>query len=471
MGSSSTMQTSLLIKTRWRLVSWYAGIMSLMLSLCGLAVYQGMIRAYLLSIDRELESVTGTLHKVIEPNLQKPGQIEPIFRVILPNICVTNTNCSTAKISSHIQLIHGEHGIFSPLYQNQPYYIRFIDPSQRLIAVAGVQPEELPNTVKTEGWQTLKDSKGILYSQKSLILHTQDNQVWGYIQVGRSLKELNERRIAFKLILAIGLPIIVLLVSGSSWWLAGLAIQPIHKSYQQMQKFTADVSHELRTPLAAINAKVETALDNNHLSEQKVQDVLTSVKRQNHRLIELIQDLLLLSRLEQNTLTTQKQACCINVLIDDLVEEFSALAHSASLSLKYVILSDSLLYVMGDEEQLLRLFSNLIANGIKYTPSGGEISLIVKTNKSDIIIEVKDTGIGILPQEQQAIFDRFYRIHSDRSRDTGGAGLGLAIVGAIVKAHGGKIQVNSQLGLGSTFSVYFPPMKCSTLDTHKFITG
>ncbi len=459
MRSSSTMQTSLLNKTRWRLVSWYAGVMSLIFSLCGLAIYQGMIRAYLLSIDRELESVTGTLHKVIEPNLQEPGQLEPIFQVVLPNICLSNTNCSTSKISSHIQLVHGEHGIFSPLYKNQPYYIRFIDSSKQLIAVAGVKPKELPETVTTQGWQTLKDPKGIPYSQKSLTLHTQDNKVWGYIQVGRSLKELNDRRIAFKLILAVGLPIIILLVSGSSWWLAGLAIQPLHKSYQQMQKFTADVSHELRTPLAAINAKVETALDSDHLSKQKVQDVLTSVKRQNHRLIELIQDLLLLSRLEQKTLTTQKQPCCVNVLIDDLLEEFSALAHSASLSLKSVILSDSLLYVMGDEEQLLRLFSNLIANGIKYTPPGGEISLIVKTNNNDVIIEVKDTGIGIAPQEQQAIFDRFYRINSDRSRNTGGAGLGLTLAQAIVETHNGQIQVHSQLGLGSSFSVCFGRVK------------
>ena len=450
------MQIRLFNKTRWRLAAWYGAVMGLFLSLCGVAVYQVMIRSYLLSIDKELEAVTGTLLSVIEPNLKQPKRLEPVFQVVLPNLCLPDSDCSTNKIPTHIQLVHSQHGIFSTFYQDKIYYVRFIDTSKNLIAVAGVSAEELPQSIQTQGWQTLKNSRGIRYSQKSLPLHTQNNQLWGYIQVGRSLNELDNRLRAFKLILAFGVPTTILLVGGSSWWLAGLAMRPINRSYKQMQQFTSDVSHELRTPLAAVNAKVETVLDSSHISEQQARDVLESVKRQNFRLAELVQDLLLLSRLEQKTLRTQKQPCCLNTLIEDLIEEFSALANESSLLLDYSILSPITLYVMGDEDQLLRLFSNLIANAIQYTPAGGNINLILKKNNGDAVIEVIDTGIGISPQEQQLIFDRFYRVHESRSRRSGGSGLGLAIAQVIAQAHGGKIRVQSQLGQGSIFSVRLP---------------
>lgn len=450
------MQIRVFKKTQCRLAAWYAAVIGLFLSLCGVAIYQVMIRAYLLSIDKELEAVTGTLQSVIEPILKQPKRLEPIFQVVLPNLCVPASNCSTNKIPRHIQLLHSQHGIFSTFYQDKTYYVRFIDASRNLIAVAGVDPDELPTRVETQGWQTLKSRRGVRYSQKSLQLHTQNNQLWGYIQVGRSLKELDNRLAAFRLILAFGLPTTILLVGGSSWCLGGLAMRPINRSYKQMQQFTSDVSHELRTPLAAVNAKLENVLDNSHLSEQQARDVLASVKRQNLRLVELVQDLLLLSRLEQQTLIPKKQPCSLNILIEDLIEEFSPLANAYSLQLKSSILSHQPLHVMGNEDQLLRLLSNLIANAIQYTPAGGNINLILKKNNDDAVIEVQDTGIGILPQEQQVIFDRFYRVNSDRSRRSGGSGLGLAIAQAIALAHGGNIQAQSQLGKGSTFSVCIP---------------
>ena len=450
------MQMRLFHKTRWQLATWYAVVMGLILTLCGFAVYQVIIQAYLVSINRELESVTSTLHNVIEPTLKQPGRTEPVFQQVLPNICLAESSCPTKKNFSHSQRIPTEHGIFSPVYKDKQYYIRFVDGSGRLIAVAGFQREELPPTVRTQVWQTVKDAQGNRYSQKSLLLHTQDNQVWGYIQVGRSLNDLDSRLAALKFVLALGLPITVLLVGGSSWWLAGLAMRPIDKSYKQMQQFTSDASHELRTPLAAINATVESVLDLEHLAEQEAREILASIKRQNHRLAELVQDLLLLSRLDQQTLAIQRLPCCLNVLINDLIEEFSALASAANLQLTSSVLCHQPLYIIGDEDQLLRLFYNLIANAIQYSRAGGYVAVILKCSNGDAVIEVKDTGIGIAPDEQKRIFDRFYRVNSDRSRHTGGAGLGLAIAQAIVQAHHGSLQVHSELGNGSTFTIRLP---------------
>ncbi|GAA6618751.1 two-component system sensor histidine kinase RppB [Scytonema sp. NUACC26] len=451
------MQMRLFRKTRVTLALWYAGVMGLIMSLCSFAVYEVIIQAYLVSINREVESVTVTLHNVIEANLKKPGRTEQIFQLVLPNLCQAESSCPTQKIFTHNQLAHFEHGIVDVLYKDEQYYIRFVDTSGRLIAVAGFQPNELPKIMPvTQVWQTVKDSQSNRYNQMSLPLHTQDNQLWGYIQVGRSLKELDSRLAALKLVLVLGLPITVLLVGGSSWWLALLAMRPIDSSYKQMQQFTSDASHELRTPLAAINATVETVLDLEYLSEPEARDTLTSIKRQSYRLAELVQDLLLLSRLDRQTLTTELLPCCLNVLINDLTEEFSALASIASLTLTSSILYHQPIYVMGDEDQLLRLLSNLIANAIQYTPGGGYVNIVLKRSNSHAVIEVRDTGIGIVPHEQKRIFHRFYRVNSDRSRRTGGSGLGLAIAHAIVQTHRGSLHVQSELGKGSTFIVQLP---------------
>jgi signal transduction histidine kinase len=450
------MQIKLFDKTRWRLAAWYALVMALILGLCGLVVYQVMIRAYLVSVDLELESVTGTLHSVIEPNLKQPGRIEPIFELVLPNLCFTDSGCSNQQIFSHPQLAHNRHGIFSPVYKDKQYYIRFVDASFNIIAVAGLKSNQLPSTIRTDVWQTLRDAQGNRYSQKSLELHTQDNRTWGYIQVGRSLKELDNRLLALKLTLAFGLPASIFLVGASSWCLAGLAMRPIDRSYKQMQQFTSDASHELRTPLAAINATVETILDLEHLSEQDARDTLISIRRQNNRLASLVQDLLLLSRFDQKTQVTDRQRICLNDLISDVIEEFSALASNADLHLSSSLEYSQPLYVLADEDQILRLISNLIANAIKYTQKDGYVNVTLKRSNGDAVIEVKDTGIGIPQTSQVRIFDRFYRVDSNRSRSSGGSGLGLAIAKAILEAHKGSIEVHSSPGKGSNFIVRLP---------------
>ncbi|MBE9224739.1 two-component sensor histidine kinase [Phormidium sp. LEGE 05292] len=450
------MQTKPFRQTRWRLALWYAIVMGFILGICGFGVYEVMIYAHLVAIDRELKSVTGTLHDSIEPNLKQLGVLEPIFQQLLPNICRAESSCSTQKIYGQSYHTSTERHILSAIYQGNYYYIRFVNGEGQLIAMAGLQPEGLPLIVSKDAWQTLKDRQGERYHQMSLPLHTQDNQLWGYIQVGRSLKDLDSRLAALKLFLGLGLPITVLLVGGSSWWLAGLAMRPIDHSYQQMKQFTSDAAHELRTPVAAIQAAVESVLRMPHLSESEARDTLKNVVSQNHRLIEMIEDLLLLSRLEQPKILIQWKACSLNDLVGDLVEEFADMAFAAKVTLKSEVRLHQPLYVVGDENQLYRLVSNLITNAIKYTLTGGQIIVVLDRSNGHALIEVRDTGIGIALAEQERIFERFYRVSSDRSRNTGGAGLGLAIAQAIVQAHGGSLTVQSDLGQGSTFTIRLP---------------
>jgi two-component system OmpR family sensor kinase len=422
--------------------------MGVILSISGLGVYEAIAHAHSVAIDRELESVAGTLHDSIELKLNQPGRLEPIIKEMLPNFCLAGTSCMAEQSSS-------SRHILSAVNQGN-YYIRFFDTSGKLIGIAGVYPEGLPEVLNKERWQSLKDSKGNLYHQISLSLHTRNNQDWGYFQVGRSLKDFNDYLNNVKWILKLGLPTTLILVGVSSWWLAGLAMQPIYQSYRQIQQFTADAAHELRTPLAATQATVESARSVPQLDEKEVQDILDTIGRQNRRLIQLVADLLLLARLEQQAVPQRRQLCCLNDIVSDLIEEFAALAISKSVTLTSLVRVNNPLNVVGDEEQLYRLVSNLIVNAIQYTPAGGQVIVVLERSDDQALIQIQDTGIGIAPEEQTHIFDRFYRVNSDRSRNTGGSGLGLAIAKAIVQAHLGSIQVQSELGKGSVFTIRLP---------------
>jgi signal transduction histidine kinase len=229
----------------------------------------------------------------------------------------------------------------------------------------------------------------------------------------------------------------------------------VYGSYRQMQQFTADAAHELRTPLAAIQANLESTLTPD-ATDADAWDTLRIVERQNSRLSRLVHDLLILSRMDLQRHPAKQESCNLNDLVSDLIEEFLALAIVSNISLTADIQLNKPITVLGTEEQLYRLVASLITNAIQYTPAGGKIIIRLKREDHYALIQVQDTGIGIPLQEQARIFDRFYRVNSDRSRHTGGAGLGLAIAQAIAKAHQGNIEVKSKLGEGSIFTVQLP---------------
>ncbi len=148
-------------------------------------------------------------------------------------------------------------------------------------------------------------------------------------------------------------------------------MQPIRQSYQQMQQFTADAAHELRTPIAAAQATVESVLDKSPLSEVETRETLQVLDRQHQRLSQLIQDLLLLTRLDRHVQTHPTDTCCLQDVVHDIAEELAALALSRQVQLITDIQTEQRLQMTGDEAQLYRLVFNLVINAIQYTPEGG----------------------------------------------------------------------------------------------------
>ncbi|MBF2028017.1 MAG: two-component sensor histidine kinase [Oscillatoriales cyanobacterium C42_A2020_001] len=438
-------QNKLFNRTRLQLAGCYAAVMGVILSLSGLTIHQLLAIAHWQAVEQELESISGTLHDTLEPKLIQPDRLEPGIEQALPGLCVAQTDCSNSNQDRHILGI----------VQQGNYYLRFFTQSGELLAGLGSQPEGLPSPEPQAGWQTLQGQSSTRYHQITLLLKTATGSPWGYMQLGRSLKEYDDHLATVRLLLAIGLPLSMLAVAGASWWLAGLAMHPVYQSYRQMQQFTADAAHELRTPIAAIRANVESVQGVDDPSNEEMRDTLAAVNRQNKRLAHLVQDLLLLSRMDQQVVT-EKQPCCLNDLIQDLVESLSVLEMAASIKLLTQLPVKEPVWVIGDENQLIRLCSNLIVNALQYTPSGGSVTVILERDETQALIQVQDTGIGIAPADQSRIFDRFYRVNRDRSRHTGGAGLGLAIAKAIAQFHHGSIQVKSELGNGSTFTVRLP---------------
>jgi len=229
----------------------------------------------------------------------------------------------------------------------------------------------------------------------------------------------------------------------------------LEESFKRMAEFTADASHELKTPLCAMRGEAEVLLSRGRASEE-YQEALVHFVEQFDHLNHMINDLILLSKFDSSQVDLSMAPLRLDLLLQEICNLFQILAEQRGLVLEME--KGQEVTATGDKTRLQQLFTNLIDNAIKYTPEGS-IRVFIEKGEGMAMVQVRDTGMGIPQQEREKIFKRFYRVDKSRSRETGGVGLGLSIAEWIVRAHHGRIEVESEPNQGSTFTVYLPLSK------------
>jgi len=219
--------------------------------------------------------------------------------------------------------------------------------------------------------------------------------------------------------------------------------------------FVANISHELKTPLAAIRGLVETMVDDDAMEPETRRRFTTKIRDQAMRLSNIVSDLLTLSRLESDPGRIQLEAIDLRDAVRDAYRSQVHDAETKRVDIEAVVANDPVL-IEGDGEALRELVDNLVSNAIKYTPEGGRVDLRLGVEGQNAVLTVADTGIGIAPEDQGRVFERFYRVDKARSRQLGGTGLGLSIVKHVALAHGGNVSLRSAPGRGTTFRVQLP---------------
>ncbi len=428
--------------TRRRLALWYATVTAILLLLFATGMY-------LYVRNTLIERVDDTLQHVVEV-VERSLIVEPVaaenngYRLNIE-----------ANFRDHTDTLEDDH-----------IDLEWFNPQGELLWSTFSETLDIP-LHKNQPVETVHLSSGYLLRQVTEPI-TLGNQTLGYLRVSHPWFEVTKPIRQLLLDLSIGITVMVILVAGISWWLSGIAIQPVKESYQRLKQFTADASHELRNPIAMIQTNVQMALT--YPDRELQQQQLQVIERLTQRLGKLVNDLLFLARSDSGTIETKQQSVPLDALLMAVVEEQSAIAQQKGLQLHLDFPdADESLTVIGDWDQLARLFTNLISNAIEHSvaddkASAPEITIaltaVQRHNHPYLQIQVQDQGKGIPQQKLPYLFDRFYRIspysNDTDSKDGTGAGLGLAIAHAIVQHHDGEITVESLPEQGTTFTVFLP---------------
>ncbi len=461
---------------RARLTFWYMSLLTVTLLVLGGTAYGLLSYSLAREVDAALDGVGRTLAErahgssVVIP----PAEIEEMFRRFF----------GFSPWDRYFQM-------FDPMGRHNPQEstsVRQRPPLSR---------EAFANA--SQGLPTFETVDGLgAYPVRLLTMPVlEGNRLVNLVQVGMSLQNTTETRIRFLLIMAGLLPLALLLAGFGGWLLARRALQPVSRmteaaqrigaeqlaerveesgtgdeldylaktlnqmlgrldaAFSQIRQFSASASHELQTPLTILRGELEVALRSPR-SPEEYRTVLHSCLEEVERIAQLVEGLLLLSRAEAGVLKMDRQPVDLSELIEEVYARMKVLAEAGSVALRLGPLSA--VSVLGDRAHLRRLLLNLTDNAIKYTGPGGAVELSLQRNGDEdwASILVKDTGIGIAPEEQKKIFQPFFRTMEARSQAATGTGLGLCIARSITIAHGGDLLFESAPGKGSTFRVRIP---------------
>lgn len=372
------------------------------------------------------------------------------------------------------------------------FALRMVTQSGTVTAEVGDFPDF--NFTPGEGFQTISDD-GIHWRVYTQRVVTNAGAFDVSLQVAQSLDTIDSTRNSLNQLILIGIPVVLLVATLVGMFIADRSLRPLDQmtrtarqinatdmtqrivyegpkdelgslaatlnsmldrlkaAFDNERRFTADASHELRTPLTAIKGQIGVTLSRPRPPEE-YQVTLMHIQHETDRLIRLTNDLLFLARLDSATLNRHDEPLNLTDLLEAVVDQMRPVAEAKQLQI-YCNLHKNIT-VIGIPDHLIRLFLNLIDNAIKFTPANGMITVSSQQSSGEVKISISDTGQGIAPEHLSRIFQRFYRAEPDRSTRAGGLGLGLAIAYQIAREHQSRIDVESRVGEGSTFSVYLP---------------
>lgn len=342
-------------------------------------------------------------------------------------------------------------GNYSPPSDSNLVYARWYSSQGKLQQFYGQQP---PDQIQASAaFETIQTHSEWL-RQLTLPVEYKGRAI-GYLQIAIPLTDAQIVLRELLLVMVITLPLTLGAISLVGWLLSGLAMEPIRNAYIQLQRFTSDASHELRAPLATILSNAQVGLLSpveagkpKHIRLEKIVETAKSMNR-------LVTDLLFLARQEGRLDSNSSQLIDLNDLLKDVVTKPPIQCITQHLIL-HLELPEENIRINGNAGLLQQVITNLLTNACKYTSPAGIVWLRLITQYHRILIQVEDTGIGIPEADLPHIFDRFYRVDAERTREKGGSGLGLAIAQQIVTAHNGQLTVSSQVGKGSLFQIEFP---------------
>lgn len=463
---------------RTRLTVWYATLLTISLLAFALAFSYSLYVVYMNRLDNQITSVANMMvHTVVRPSGQL--MLPRDFDVILERFFGIRT------AGNYIQVLEPHGGVVARSSNLETFSL----PMSPDTYVSALQGHTIIETVRKLGRYPVRIvTKPIFLREKVVAI----------VQVGSSLEGLDEIFHPLAYIFGIGIIASVATASVVGSFLARKALKPVaeitgmarrigaenlnerldievaqdeigrlastinemierlEKSFRQIKQFTADASHELKTPLTILKGEMEMALRSKDDVEY-MREVLKSSLEEIDRMSYIVRNLLDLAKMDVEKEAMPRDRVDLDRVFAERFEHFRKHAHENGIRMEMLRAAPSV--VLGDQVRLSQLLFNLIDNAIKYTHQGGSVELSLDHDGGMAEIRVKDTGVGISREDIPYIFDRFYRVDKARTREVGGAGLGLSICREIAVSHGGTLTVESAPGAGSTFIARLPLAK------------